>query len=279
MPLPHSTPSAESVAQLDLAAYECLGFLFLDRFVPGPLVGAIRGELAQLPRRAAPERVLEADGVSLRSHYAVHRQCRLIRELTAYGALGGLARTVLGDEVFVYQSKLNSKAPFTGDRWPWHRDYPFWHHADGMLEPGAVNVVLFLDEVTEFNGGIVVIPSSHVSGPDRADEPQPSADPAEVADYVSSDLKFTVPRERVAALSREHGLHGVYGAPGSVLIFHPNLVHASAPNISPFARDVLIVSLCGVRTPFAAPTLERPSFLCGRYEAGDSAGPAPSTTS
>jgi ectoine hydroxylase len=36
------------------------------------------------------------------------------------------------------------------------------------------------------------------------------------------------------------------GKPGSVLMFHGNLVHASPPNITPYPRKIVYLTLCAV---------------------------------
>ena len=47
-------------------------------------------------------------------------------------------------------------------------------------------------------------------------------------------------------LAEEGGLEAPVGPPGSVVMFHGNLVHASPPNISPFSRTIVYLSLCAV---------------------------------
>ncbi|MBT3930361.1 MAG: proline hydroxylase, partial [Rhodospirillaceae bacterium] len=47
-------------------------------------------------------------------------------------------------------------------------------------------------------------------------------------------------------LAEDGGMIAPKGKPGSVLLFHSNLVHASAPNISPWGRVIAYLSLCHV---------------------------------
>src|SRR5262249_62330406 len=74
------------------------------------------------------------------------------------------AMQILNSDVYVYQFKINVKAAFSGDLWQWHQDYVFWHKEDGMQKPDVINVSIFLDDVTEFNGPIFFIPHSHAEG-------------------------------------------------------------------------------------------------------------------
>jgi len=39
-----------------------------------------------------------------------------------------------------------------GDVWQWHQDYGTWKRDDGMPEPRAMNIAIFLDEVMPING-------------------------------------------------------------------------------------------------------------------------------
>ena len=45
--------------------------------------------------------------------------------------------------------------------WQWHQDFPTYYHDDQMPEPRAVNALVFIDEVREFNGPLMIIPASH----------------------------------------------------------------------------------------------------------------------
>ena len=43
---------------------------------------------------------------------------------------------------------------------------------------------------------------------------------------------------------RRPGIVAPTGKPGSVLMFHGNLVHASPPNITPYPRKIVYVTFC-----------------------------------
>ena len=52
------------------------------------------------------------------------------------------------------------------------------------------------------------------------------------------------------------------GKPGSVLMFHGNLVHASAPNITPYPRKIVYLTLCAVSNHITQ--FKRPEFIAHR---------------
>src|ERR1700752_4924209 len=54
---------------------------------------------------------------------------------------------VFGEKLYMHQYKINAKAAFEGDVWQWHQDYGTWARDDGMPEPRAMNIAVFLDEV------------------------------------------------------------------------------------------------------------------------------------
>jgi ectoine hydroxylase len=71
---------------------------------------------------------------------------------------------MLKSDANVHQFKINSKAAYRGDVWEWHQDYIFWQREDGMPTARVVNAVVFLDDVNEFNGPLLLIPTSHHLG-------------------------------------------------------------------------------------------------------------------
>jgi ectoine hydroxylase len=66
----------------------------------------------------------------------------------------------------------------------------------------------------------------------------------------------------VARLAQEGGIVAPTGKPGSVLMFHGNLVHGSAPNITPYPRRIVYLTLCAVSNYIRKPT--RPEWIAHR---------------
>ena len=63
-------------------------------------------------------------------------------------------------------------------------------------------------------------------------------------------------------LVNEGGIVAPTGKPGTVLMFHGNLVHASAPNITPYPRGIVYLTLCAVSNYIRKPT--RPEWIAHR---------------
>jgi hypothetical protein len=124
---------------------------------------------------------------------------------------------IFGEKIYMHQYKINAKSAFTGDVWQWHQDYGTWKRDDGMLEPRAMNIAIFLDEVMPINGPLMLVPRSQHAGDLKA-----SHDLA-----TTSYPLWTLDEETVTRLVREGGIVAPTGKAGGLLMFHGNLVHGS----------------------------------------------------
>ena len=218
-----------------VARFERDGYVFLpDVFSPAEV-----GVLAAEARRVFTldrEEVWREDNGAPRTAFAAHLYSEPFRRLGAHPRLIGPVMQILGEEVYMHQYKVNAKAAFDGAVWQWHQDYGTWARDDLMPEPRAMNIALFIDEVTAANGPLLFIPGSHKHGVIEAGHD------LETTSYPL----WTLDRRSVRELADEGGLVAPVGSPGSVLLFHANLVHASPPNIGPWDRVIVYLSLCAV---------------------------------
>ena len=112
----------------------------------------------------------------------------------------------------------------------------FMARDDGMPEPRAMNIAVFLDEVMAINGPLMIIPKSHKHGVFEAGHD------LETTSYPL----WTLDKETITRLAEEGSIIAPTGKPGAVLMFHGNLVHASPPNITPYPRKIVYLTLCAV---------------------------------
>src|SRR3546814_5185589 len=63
-------------------------------------------------------------------------------------------------------------------------------------------------------------------------------------------------------MAEQGGIVAPTGPAGSVLLFHCNLVHASPPNISPWGRTIVYLSLCHVDNHIRR--FQRPEWVAHR---------------
>lgn len=261
--------AAAPMSDAMIQAYHRDGFLQLppEYLPPGALdriMAAFPGILAQ----EGPHRILERDGVTVRSVYGPHQTSPVIAAVARSPRLLSAVTQLIGDDVYVHQSKVNLKAPFVGEQWEWHQDYINWLRIDGIRRPDLINVAVFLDEVTEFNGPFTFIPGSHRGGllPGSDEEGIPAgyeSAPDWIATLTSRE-KYQIGHDTIERLARDNGMASSKGTAGSLLLFHANVLHASAPNISPFGRSVLILVYNGVSNAPAPGPNPRPSFLAER---------------
>ncbi len=128
------------------------------------------------------------------------------------------------DAVSLFTDKLNFKRP-GGSPFPWHQDTPYWafgcDHVDRLS-----SVQLYLDEGTEENGCLWVIPGSHTKGR------LPTFDDRGVIGRLYSDLDGL---DLADPISLE--------APaGSAIYFHGAVVHGSQTNQSSESRRALVIT-------------------------------------
>lgn len=257
-----------------LTAYEQDGFLLLPNYFSGPEIDAMKTELPALMAEDTPRRVIENDGQAVRSIYGSHMSNEVFSRLARHPRVVQPANQILGSDIYVHQFKINTKRSFGGDIWEWHQDYIFWRQEDGLPAARLTNVAIFLDEMTEFNGPLFVIPGSHTKGvidvpaQDRIfsngkDGPGVYRHSPSWISNLTAAIKYSVDKETVAELVKQYGLVALKGPVGSVIFFDCNLVHASPSNISPFERVIIIISYNSVEN---TPSSEspRPDFICGR---------------
>jgi ectoine hydroxylase len=177
----------------------------------------------------------------------LHRRDDLFARLVRDPRLVRPAQQIAGtDELYVQQVKVNAKEAFTGEQWQWHYDFATHHHEDGVPEPLALNLHIFLDEVTEFNGPLVFVPGSHRDGPA----------PTALDTVTTSYPLWTVGPEVVGPLVERGGLVSPKGPAGTVLIFGDVMVHGSPSNMSPWDRRIFSLILNPVAN--RATTSKRP---------------------
>src|SRR5699024_10481946 len=193
----------------------------------------------------------------------MHRISRRFEELTRDARILGMARQLLGSDVYIHQSRINDKFGFEGSGFDWHSDFETWHAEDGMPRMRAVSASIMLTENNEFNGPLMLIPGSH-----HWFVPCVGKTPDQNWKASLKAQRIGVPsQESLSELARSGGIRAPKGPAGSLLLFECNTLHASNENMSPWPRSNLFFVYNSVRNlpraPYAAPT-RRPHFLAER---------------
>ena len=218
-----------------LARFDDEGYLFIPSVFSPREASVLKRAAAEVYAMDRKEVWRESSGAA-RTAFAAHRYHEAFRRLGRHPRLIEPVMQILGGPVYMHQYKVNAKAAFDGEVWQWHQDYGTWHRDDEMPEPRAMNVAVFVDEVSAANGPLLFIPRSHKYGVIEAGHD------LETTSYPL----WTLGREKVSELAEHGGCVAPTGPGGSLLLFSSTMVHASPPNISPFGRTIVYLSLCHV---------------------------------
>jgi len=219
-----------------LTEFDQEGWVFLPEVFSQDEIDVLTGEVPKIFAMQRDEVWRESGSEAVRTAFAAHTYNEAFRRLGAHPRLIEPVMQLVDGPVYMHQFKINGKAAFDGDVWQWHQDYGTWARDDLMPEPRAMNIALFLEDVTEFNGALMFIPRSHKAGVIEAGHDT----------LTTSYPLWTLDKETVTRLAEEGGMVAPKGKAGSMLLFHSNLVHASPGNISPWDRTIVYLSLCHV---------------------------------
>lgn len=261
--------SKPALTQHQLRSYQKNGFIFLQQFFAESEVGLFLREarkmVADRNLKLREEAITEPGNDEVRSVFMVPRLNELFRRLAADARLVDIARQILGDEVYIHQSRLNLKPGFAGKEFYWHSDFETWHVEDGMPRMRALSCSILLTDNNEFNGPLMLIPGSHMHyiscvGETPDDHYKQSLKKQEHGVPDAASLKFLVDRG---------GIQAPKGPAGSVVFFDCNTMHGSNSNISPYPRSNLFFVYNSVENALGKPRFglkPRPEFIAARQD-------------
>jgi len=235
-----------------ISQFESDGYLFFPDLFSQEEIARLNGELPTIFAQRREENVREKENDVVRSAFAVHTYNEIFGRMARHPRLLCPVIQILDGPVYMHQFKINAKAAFGGDVWQWHQDFGTWTREDLMPEPRAMNISVFLDEVNEFNGPLMLIPQSHKQGNLQAGH-----------DVTTTSYPlWTLNNQTVTNLAEQGGIVAPKGPAGSALLFHCNLVHSSPGNISPWNRNIIYLSLCHIENHIRR--FKRPDWIAQR---------------
>lgn len=221
-----------NLSEHQVDAFQRDGFLILPSLFSPAEIEILREALVGPFAEDCPQNFRERGSGAVRTAMGLHLRSRAYARLVRHPRLVEPAMQLAGDRLYVQQVKVNAKVAFTGEVWQWHYDFATHHNEDGVPEPLALNLHVFLDDVTPFNGPLWFIPGSHLQG----------AVPTALDTSTSYPL-WCVDRESVTRLIDDGGIVSATGPVGTVLVFGDCLVHGSPPNLSPWNRRIFSLIL------------------------------------
>ena len=132
------------------------GYLFLPEVFTPEEANLLKQESENVYSMNRKEVWREKTGVA-RTAFAAHTYNEGFKRLGAHPRLVNPVKQILEGDVYMHQFIVNAKAAFDGDVWQWHQDFGTWHRDDQMPEPRAMNISVFVDDVTAANGPLLFI--------------------------------------------------------------------------------------------------------------------------
>ena len=152
--------------------------------------------------------------------YNPFEQHQAFRDLASDPRMLDRIESLIGADINLQHSKLNMKPAKVGSAVEWHQDLAYFPHTNDSL----VTTLVYLDEATEQNGCLQVLPRHHTH----------------FFSHAGAEGIF-------AGMITEEIADGRFGRPvalaapaGSVIFMHPITPHASLPNRSDQSRRTLI---------------------------------------
>ena len=221
--------------------FEENGYLFFPSLFSPEEIQNLLAVVPELYQRREEYNVREKGSDAVRTNFAAHLYSKPFAKLARHPRMIKPVEDLLGEHLYMHQFKINGKMAFEGDVWQWHQDYGTWANDDLMPADRAMNIAIFLDEVTEFNGPLLFIPGSHKKGVIEAKH-----------DLTTTSYPlWTLDNNTISQLvnragGKNGGIVSPKGPAGSMILFHSCLVHSSSSNLSPFNRVSVYLSLCAV---------------------------------
>ena len=239
------------------AQFDRDGYLFFPGLFTTEETQALNAVVPELYSRREDYNIREKGKDAVRTNFAAHLYSEPFAKLGRHPRMIGPVEELLGEELYMHQFKINGKMAFEGDVWQWHQDYGTWLNDDQMPTERAMNIAIFLDDVTEHNGPLMFIPGSHKKGVVEAKH-----------DLTTTSYPlWTVNNDLIRQLvqragGKQGGIISPKGPAGSMILFHSCLVHASGSNLSPFDRVSVYLSLCAVSNHIQR--FKRPEYIAHR---------------
>lgn len=225
------------LSEAQKAAFERDGVLVVEDAVDAALLSRLRADFADWVSESAgydapygetvdgrPRFDLQpGDGVrapALRRVQAPTEVSDAYYEAMANSPMTDMVADLIGPDIKLHHTKINSKLPGAATEVKWHQDFPYTPHSNADL----VTALLMVDDVTAENGPLAVAPGSH-KGPIYSLWHDGIFTGA-VAPDAEADMKATA---RLCT-----------GKAGSVCLMHTRLAHGSEPNLSAMPRTLFI---------------------------------------
>lgn len=183
-------------------------------------------------RGHADGNVSELNSDSIRVSFGIDLDSEAVAAAVRVPRILNPVRQMLGDHIYLFQTRINAKMGLYGEGYPWHTDFANWIN-DGVPR-GSINdmisVSILLTESTPENGALQVVPGSHRHG---------------VGDLFFDTRSvgyqsYNAPEAYVKKVLSETAPVFIEGKPGDIVLFAPEIMHGSEENHSDLDRMYLM---------------------------------------
>ncbi len=222
--------SRKALNEEQIEHYRREGYLVLPEFFGRDVLERIDRTIDQITEDALRKEdyrdILEAEPQPLNGRavarriynpFDIHEE---FRKMAMDERLLDCVESIVGPNINIHHSKLNMKPPRVGSVVEWHQDLAYFPHTNDDL----ISLLVYLDEATEENGCLRVLPRHH-----------------------THFFEHDTPEGKFAGMITENLENGRFGKPvklealaGSVIFMHCITPHSSLPNRSDKSRRTLI---------------------------------------
>jgi phytanoyl-CoA hydroxylase len=215
------------------AYYEEQGYLVFPQLLDSAELGNLRTALAEVLHDA--DGLTETNdkfsitrtddgGFSVRRIFDPIAWHAAFRDLVLNPKILDVVENLIGPNIQLHHTKLNLKPPSSREaRFEWHQDYPFFPHTNFDL----LAVMIYLDDATEENGCLTIIPGSHKWGPRNH--------------LFAKDGAFSSQLEDKSVLGDPARWLKVPVPAGGMELHHCNLLHSSTANRGTRPRSAMVI--------------------------------------
>lgn len=171
-------------------------------------------------------------GVDLAVYSVIHEGETPISKIAKNKKMLDFASMLMGDETYIWSSKVNMKAAWCGTAEYYHQDLVYWKDR-GYPKDEMLSAMIFLEDHNINNAALHVLPGTHKKG---FIDHEPFIN-------INGLAKYMIPPKKLDAFYKEYGLEVINAKVGDVLFFHTSLIHGSSHNISPYSRMIILSQL------------------------------------
>ena len=254
------------LSNAQIEQYEQDGLLIVGDLFTEPEIALLRDEAERMgtPQRQTPgANVYEKKSGKIRQAYGSEQDSEAWDIAYRLPRILEPVQQVLGEQVYLWHSRIIFKLAHVGEQWQWHQDFTSWH-MDGAARGGVhdmISIMIMLDDTTPENGPVRFVPGSHL---------EEGAQEGGVLDWTYDFETTAYPvhttlDEHIERMSRKRAVVECTGQAGTVVFFTAKTVHSSTDNISPRDRRIMYLVYNTIENKPAKMETRRPDVVTPYY--------------